>query len=50
MLIAQVVKSYYQSEIDGSYYNLAEGMADILEYNNARFNRGEFLTACEPTK
>ena len=46
VLIADVINSYYKAEVDGSYYNLAEGMADILANENPRFDRVKFFTAC----
>ncbi len=46
VLIANVINSYYKSEIDGSYYNLSEGIADVLENTDFLFDRFRFLEAC----
>lgn len=48
--IAEVIKNYHEAEETGNAYNLAEGMADILENYNPLFDRQKFLKACEVEK
>lgn len=44
--LAEVVRAYYQAEIDGSEYILHIGIADVLEQYNPRFDRGKFIAYC----
>ena len=46
ILIERVIKYFNDSQKDGSYYNLTEGMAEALENTNPHFNRQKFLEAC----
>jgi hypothetical protein len=46
--IAEVIRNYHQAEINGDGYNLAEGMADVLQNYNPLFDYDKFIEACEP--
>lgn len=46
ILIASVIKKYHIAEATGVSYNISEGIADILQQDNSKFDKVRFLKAC----
>ena len=44
--VAQVLKAYPKGAPTASQAKLAEAVADMVEQDNPRFERGRFLKAC----
>lgn len=46
ILIANILRAYHLSELNGWSYDIDEAFADLCNSENTQFNRAKFLQAC----